>query len=64
VKFTADLFNNLRRMCAVRGDSSGRVWKLRAFMHKEGDRARYYLCRNTITGEFRVVNTDDMSYLY
>lgn len=64
MRFATDPSNNLRRLCHVRGTSGGREWKLRAFMRKSGDHSRYYLCRNIITGEFRIVNTDDMSYLY
>lgn len=64
MRFEPDPSNNLRRLCCVRGTHAGRVWKLRAFMRKPGDHSRYYLCRNISTGEFRVVNTEDMSYLY
>ncbi|MFF9649719.1 hypothetical protein [Streptomyces sp. NPDC014622] len=63
MKFTPDLFNNVGRMCAIRGADSGRVWKLRTAMrNKQGE--RFYLCRNTVTGGFRVVHSRGMSSLY
>ncbi|MER6102434.1 hypothetical protein ABT115_08905 [Streptomyces sp. NPDC001832] len=63
MKFTPDLFNNVGRMCAVRGDSSGRVWRVRSAMRGPlGE--RYYLCRNQATGAFRAVKSDRMSNLY
>ncbi|MFD4608247.1 hypothetical protein ACFWOT_09035 [Streptomyces sp. NPDC058440] len=63
MRFTSDLFNNIGRMCAIRGDESGRVWRLRNAMRgPQGQRA--YLCRNYVTGEFRVVASGRMSNLY
>lgn len=63
MKFVPDTFNNVGRMCAVRGDSSGRVWRVRTAMRNKSGH-RYYLCRNTVTGAFRAVHSDRMSHLY
>ncbi|MEV5883063.1 hypothetical protein AB0L74_10150 [Streptomyces sp. NPDC052020] len=64
MKFAVDPSNNLRRMCAVRGDGYARVWKVRTYMRGRDVTKRFYLCWNTVTGEFRVVSTDQMSALY
>ncbi|MET7984595.1 hypothetical protein [Streptomyces sp. NPDC005281] len=63
MKFTHDLFNNLRRVCSIRGDASGRVWKVRAAM-RDAKGERHYLCLNWVTGEFRVVHRSKMANLY
>ncbi len=63
MRFTRDTSNNVGRMCALRGDQSGRVWRLRTAMRGKSDQ-RFYLCRNTVTGAFRAVHSDRMSSLY
>lgn len=64
MKFAVDPSNNIRRMCAIRGDGYARVWQLRSFMRGKDVTKRFYLCRNTVTGAFRVASTDQMSALY
>jgi hypothetical protein len=63
MRFTPDLFNNLRRVFAMRGEHEGRVWKIRTAM-RDAQGERHYLCRHTATGEFRVVHTSKMANLY
>lgn len=63
MKFTKDVFNNVGRRCNVRGDAVHRIWRVRAAMRTaEGE--THYLCRHTITGEYRAVNFRLLSSLY
>ncbi|MFF3416786.1 hypothetical protein ACFYW9_19115 [Streptomyces sp. NPDC002698] len=63
MRFERDMFNNLRRMCHVRGMDDGRVWQLRTAM-RDAHGKRHYLCRNVITGAFQAVAVDRMGNLY
>ncbi len=63
IRFCADQFNNVRRMCSVFGTNQGRVWKVRAAMRDAGGN-RFYMVRHINTGESRVVSSNDMTNLY
>ncbi|MFD9815018.1 hypothetical protein [Streptomyces sp. NPDC059080] len=58
--FVPDPFNNVRRLCSVRGDlSSYRRWQVKARV--TGHR---YLLRNLDTGAHRVVAHADLKHMY
>lgn len=57
--FTTDIHNDIGRYCTVRGDKSGRVWKVKTAV-TDGR----YLVRNTKTGDTKTVPHKDLSNLY
>jgi hypothetical protein len=60
--FVQDLFNNVRRMCSLRGDIKSRRWQVsRAMRLTDGNG---YLVRNIDTNEFRAVLQRDLISLY
>ncbi|MFI1530014.1 hypothetical protein [Streptomyces griseus] len=63
MKFTKDLLNNVGRRCSIRGDATGRIWKVRTAMQDTKEET-HYLCRNTHTGDFRVVSLSLLTSLY
>lgn len=66
MRFTTDLFNNLRRMCTVSGTNAGRVWKVVNAMKSmdPNNHVRYYMVKHINTGKRMVVNSDRMGNLY